>query len=185
MGNKFKNFLKVLGLFSFVAACVFMFMCNTRSINRKRVFNTVNKNKDYILACVEEMYDILDKHHAESLTFRIEDDELYVKSYARGGEERIIDVENETIENMFSLIPRTSVVTIRRGSIEFLGWGGSIYYCGFCYVPGDNIKDASFYDVDGEWEPQGKGWVWEQSDGDNAFYYERICQYFYLFELVF
>ena len=57
--------------------------------------------------------------------------------------------------------------------------GGSSYYCGFYYSPQDS-KTAMWQGL--AVRPEGKGFVYEEEDGANRFYSEKIFDCFYFYE---
>lgn len=71
--------------------------------------------------------------------------------------------------------------------IEFIvsefGIGSSMMYKGFYYSPND--KPLGFQGTDVEWQSEGNGWKWEESDGDNFEYTEKIMDKWYWFEIHF
>ena len=71
--------------------------------------------------------------------------------------------------------------------VEFIvssfGVGSSPIYKGFYYSPND--EPLGFQGTDVEWQPEGDGWKWEESQGDNFEYTEKIMEKWYWFEMHF
>lgn len=63
------------------------------------------------------------------------------------------------------------------------GMGSETAYCGFYYSPED--KPIGFQGTDMELTAEGSGWAWQESDGDNEYYTERIQFGWYYYEMYF
>lgn len=74
-------------------------------------------------------------------------------------------------------------VNIWDGMVEFntSAWGKT--YRGFYYSPED--IPLGYQNTGMEFSPQGKGWYWEEADGNNTMYTERIMDQWYWFEMHF
>lgn len=60
------------------------------------------------------------------------------------------------------------------------GLGSSTSYYGFYYTKNENL--TAIWCCGGAVVPDGKGWSWKESDGDNSYYTEKICDNFYYYE---
>lgn len=60
-------------------------------------------------------------------------------------------------------------------------WGKN--YRGFYYSPQD--VPLGFQDTDMEFVPRDKGWYWEEADGNNRMYTEKITNQWYWFDMHF
>ena len=58
------------------------------------------------------------------------------------------------------------------------GFGSSISYWGVAYVPSDCPVGFQGLDMAGA-APLGEGWLWEEKDGDNRCYVERLAPGYY------
>lgn len=71
--------------------------------------------------------------------------------------------------------------------VEFIvsdfGIGSSTTYKGFYYSPDD--EPLGFQGTDVDWQPEGDGWKWKESEGDNFEYTEKIMDKWYWFEMHF
>lgn len=56
-------------------------------------------------------------------------------------------------------------------------------YKGFYYSPAD--QPMGFQGSDMDFTPSGNGWYWEEPDGDNQEYTEKIIKFWYWFEFQF
>ena len=79
------------------------------------------------------------------------------------------------------------------GYIDFYcggsGMGGQTSYCGFYYFENDELENVQAClgkliagDHGVTFVPHGDGYVWEENDGDNMLYFEKIADHFYYYE---
>ena len=81
-------------------------------------------------------------------------------------------------------------IAIDKGVVEFscggMGMGSATSYVGFYYTPDNDISAVwcapSSPDL---LTPSGKGFAWQEPNGDNRFYAEKICENFYYYEASF
>ena len=65
------------------------------------------------------------------------------------------------------------------------GFGPATAYCGFFYTETGNMG-AVWCAPGAEYlTPSGAGYLWEEKDGDNRYYVEQICEYYYYYEASF
>ena len=64
------------------------------------------------------------------------------------------------------------------------GFGSSISYWGVAYVPSDCPVGFQGLDMAGA-APLGEGWLWEEKDGDNRCYVERLAPCWHYYEMRF
>ena len=68
--------------------------------------------------------------------------------------------------------------------IEFsTGGAGRDYYCGIMWTP--NGDPIGFGGASMNLVPSGIGWKYEEKDGDNRYYIERIIDNWFVYEMVF
>ena len=64
------------------------------------------------------------------------------------------------------------------------GFGSSTSYRGVVYVPSDRPVGFQGLDMAGA-IPSGDGWLWEEAEGDNRCYVERLAPGWYYYEMRF
>ena len=64
------------------------------------------------------------------------------------------------------------------------GFGSSISYWGVAYVPSDCPVGFQGLDMAGA-APLGEGWLWEEKDGDNRCYVERLAPGWFYYKMQF
>ena len=65
------------------------------------------------------------------------------------------------------------------------GFGPETSYWGFFYSAEDNIHAVWCAPPRGTLRPDGDGWSWQESDGDNEYYIQHIVGHFYYYEASF
>lgn len=96
------------------------------------------------------------------------------------------DIKNNNFDASKGLDGINKIVT-SEDIIEFscggAGFGPSTAYCGFYYTEDDNIT-AIWCAPESETDlvPYENGFLYEQENGDNRYYTEKICENFYYYE---
>lgn len=115
----------------------------------------------------------------------------YIQNYIRKNADELTDYADKTIETRPTQSSRYHGWEVSyydtTDMVQFLvfGWGlaPSTKYRGFFYSP-DDIP-LGFQGTTVEFEPSGNGWVWEEEQGDNRQYVEKIVDCWYWFEMEF
>ena len=84
----------------------------------------------------------------------------------------------------YSILKGLEKITVEDDIIDFscggAGIGSSTSYYGFYYSEKDNL--TATWCCGGNVVQEGKGWSWEEPDGDNSYYTEKIRDHFYYYE---
>lgn len=65
------------------------------------------------------------------------------------------------------------------------GFGPATAYCGFFYTETENMSAIWCAPGVDFLTPSGDGYLWEEENGDNRYYVERICEHYYYYEASF
>lgn len=81
-------------------------------------------------------------------------------------------------------------ISVKDSCIDFdcggAGFGSQTAYCGFYYTESNDMYAIWCAPPHGEsLTQQGSGYYWEQQDGDNTYYTEKICDNFYYYKATF
>lgn len=91
-------------------------------------------------------------------------------------------------QNDFTSLEQCSIikkVNIYENHIDFFcggrGIGSETFYCGFYYSPSNDWR-AIWCAPRGALVPEGAGYSWQEEQGDNRYYVEKVCNYFFYYE---
>ena len=95
-------------------------------------------------------------------------------------------------ENDYSALQDHSIIkdvdadeTVVDFSCGGAGVGSGTSYCGFYYSANNNMDAIWCAPPATELTPAGDGFAWQEEGGDNRYYTEKICEYFYYYEASF
>lgn len=97
------------------------------------------------------------------------------------------DIKNNNFDNTEKL-ERIESISQKENYIDLYcggaGIGSATSYYGFYYSENDSIDDMQNinYPAGEELKPDGSGYSWNEMDGDNRFYVEKIMDNFYYYE---
>ena len=119
----------------------------------------------------------------------------------RLSKEKIFDLVQENLNTLLADVAKDDFTATRalkgirqvnqqdNGVIDFdcggQGFGPSTHYCGFYYSASDDIAGIWCASPPEEIEADQSGWSYQQKDGDNTYYTEKIADHFFYYEASF
>ena len=129
----------------------------------------------YFIFLVASLDDRADKE--EILKFVSENEEELLKAIEKGN--------FSAFENKGFVKEIDADETVVDFSCGGAGIGSGTCYVGFYYTSGNDMKAVWCGSCAGSLTPSGRGYVWREPNGDNAYYTEHICGNFYYYEASF
>lgn len=159
--------------------------------NKEDIHDTIVNNKVILEDAVLQIKEIKQNNTyisvIEHTKFYPADENPSIKGLFTGGlldeQYKQTPIENKTLEKLFLNIG-VEQITIFDKYIEFsLGGVGSTYYCGA--VCTDDGNPVGFDGSDMQIVADGRGWSWQEVNGNNKYYTEKIIDNWYFYEMRF
>jgi hypothetical protein len=122
-----------------------------------------NLSKDQIFTLVNQNQELLNNAVSDIYSSGLSDDDI-IKSVKK-------------LKGLDEITVKDDIINFDCGGS---GFGSSTSYYGFYYTKNENL--TAIWCCGGAVVPDGKGWSWKESNGDNSYYTEKISDNFYYYE---
>jgi len=178
--------LALVALIMFAASCGFL----SNNLLKKQIFALVTQNEALLQGAVREIGklggdDIYISTKQKSSLYNDSDDLRPGLILGIDGQSKVINIENNILSETMALRGLQDISRdYKDSSINFYcggrGLGSETSYYGFFYSADDDM--TAIWCSGSPLTRKGKGWEYQQPDGDNSYYTEKIADHFYYYE---
>ena len=108
-------------------------------------------------------------------------------SYVSGNQEMILScITAKDFSPLSATFPEDRIM-VKDDHVDFdcggKGFGSATAYCGFFWSKEENLRAVWCAPPESEvLSPQGNGYFWKETQGENTYYVEKICDGFFYYE---
>lgn len=179
--------IRIIRLFIIALIILSLSSCSSTSLSKEDIFTIVTSNEELIRESISEIHGLKKKFIFISTTLKTEISDSKISGLFQEiklEDKKRIDVklDNAVIEKVIN-IKGIEMISTEGSIIEFEcgadGFGSESSYYGFYYTEKDNPE--AIWCCGGKLTKDGNGWSWKESNGDNSYYTEKICEDFYFY----